>query len=231
MTILTAAQDAIAVLVGRRPAAVVSSTDEICVEMTAIAQDAAVEIAKAYDWQELIEFHEIVADGTSGSYPLPADYSRMVQASEMFDPNNWCWGYEHITDYSKWLYYKNRDFSFAHPGAWIIRKNEFHFLPVPEAGQKANFPYVSCNLFVSESGAPKKRITSDDDRFVLSERLLTLALIWKYKASKGLDYQQEVDDYNVALSQETNSNRGAYVIRSRRSGITRNTRSAYPWPL
>src|SRR5690554_6151028 len=230
MTILTAAQAAIAKLVGRRPPAVVSSTDEICVEITALAQEAAVEIAKAHDWQELTEVHEITADG-SDAYPFPSDYGRMVQASEIFDPNNWCSGYHHVPDYSEWLQYQIGGIGLISPGIWTIRKNAFHFMPAPAAGQKAIFPYVRNTIFTSQNFNLKSRITSDGDSFVLDERLLTFALVWKYKAMKGLDYQQEVDDYNIALSQEMTRNKGARVTRSRRHGGSLDIRAAWPWPL
>ena len=230
MTILTAAQAAIAKLVGRRPPAVVSSTDEICVEITALAQEAAVEIAKAHDWQELTEFHEITADG-SDAYPFPSDYDRMVLATELFDPDNWCWGYHHVPDYSEWIQYQISGIGLISPGIWTIRKNKFHFLPVPEIGQRAIFPYISRNIFTSQNGSPKDVITSDNDSFVLDERLLTLALIWKHKAMKGLDYQQEVDDYNIALSQEMTRNKGARAIRKNYRGYPMNAYPAWPWPL
>ncbi|WP_166015789.1 MULTISPECIES: hypothetical protein [Chelativorans] len=231
MTILTAAQAAIAKLVGRRPAAVVSSTDEICVEITALAQEAAVEIAKACDWQELTEFYEITADGEASAYPFPSDYDRMVQASEIFDPNNWCWGYHHVPNYSEWILYEIRKIAMLTPGIWTIRKNQFHFMPTPAAGQKAIFPYISKNIFLSQNEAPKDTITSDSDSFVLDERLLTLSLIWKYKAMKGLDYQQEVDDYNIALSQEMTRNKGARTIRKGCRFRTIGAYPAWPWPL
>lgn len=231
MTVLSAAQQAIMKLVGRKPAAVVSATDEICVEITALAQEAAVEIAKACDWQELTEFHEIIADGAASSYPFPSDYDRMVQASEIFDPNNWCWGYHHVPDYSEWLQYQIGGIGLISPGIWTIRKNEFHFMPAPAAGQKAIFPYVRNTIFTSQNGNLKSTITSDSDSFVLDERLLTLALLWKYKAMKGLDYQQEVDDYNIALSQAMARNKGGRVIRSRRHGGSLDVRAAWPWPL
>lgn len=230
MTILTAAQSAIARLIGERPAAVVSSTDEICVEMTALAQDAAAEIAQGYDWQALTRYHTITGDGETKAYPFPSDYDRMVQASEMFDPDNWCWGYQHVSDPSEWLDYEIGGGALINPGVWTIRENQFHFLPAPAASGQAVFPYITRNIFRDINGTPKTTITADTDEFRLDERLLTLALLWKYKAMKGLDYQQEMDDYNVALSQRIAKDRGARTISSRRYRPL-NTRPAWPWPL
>lgn len=233
MTVLSASQQAIMKLVGQKPASVVSSTDEICVEMTALAQEAAVDIAKSHDWQNLTEFYTVTANGTDSTYPFPSDYDRMVQASEFYDPNNWCWGYCHITDYGEWLQMTNRGIGMLTPGAWTIRKNQFHFLPTPAAGQEAVFPYVSKNIWTSANGNPKAAVTSDGDTFALDERILTLALIWKWLSLKRMDYQQEFVDFELALSQKQTRDKGARTIHSGRSRPLRgmNIGPAWPWPL
>ncbi|HRQ33960.1 MAG TPA: hypothetical protein PLM89_12740, partial [Anaerolineales bacterium] len=117
--------------------------------------EQATDIAKAHEWQNLTEFHTITANGTDSAYPFPTDYDRMVQASEFYDPNNWAWGYCHITDYGEWLQMLNRGIGMLTPGAWTIRKNQFHFLPTPASGQEAVFPYISKNIFTDTDGAPK----------------------------------------------------------------------------
>lgn len=232
MTVLTAAQSALAKLVGRRPSAVVSSTDEICVEITALAQEAAVEIMKDHDWQALTEFYTITGDGAASAFPFPADYDRMVQATGLYDPNTWCWGYSHVSDYGEWMRYESGDAIVASPGVWNIRKNKFNFLPVPSAGQKAIFPYISKNVFSDATGAPKAILTADSDEFFLGDRILTLALIWKWLALKRMDCQQEIDDYNLALSQASTRDRGARVIRKGGGNLSAlNAQYAYPWEL
>lgn len=230
MTILSVAQDAAAKLVGRRPAAVVSSQGELEVELTALAQESAEEIATDYDWQDLVEFHTITADGEAESYPRPADYERMVERSKIFDPNNWAWGYVHVPNYSEWQFFKERRLGIVPPGIWQIRKNQFHFMPAPPVGRDAIFPYVTKNVFTDINGAPKARITADTDVFVLDERLLTQAIIWKWKQMKGFDYQQEIDDYNLRLNQCKADDKGARGIRSFGDPLY-GFPTAYPWPL
>jgi hypothetical protein len=231
MTILSASQQAIMRLVGQKPAAVVSSSDEICVEMTALAQDAAEEIAKANDWQALIKFHTITADGVESAYDMPDDYDRMVLASGMYDPDIWFWNYRNVSSYGEWLQYQISNIGVISPGIWTIYQNQFHFLPVPGSGQKAVFPYVSKNIFTAASGDGKSSITNDTDSFVLGDRILTLALIWKWLSLKRMDYQQEMDDYNIALSEMAARDRGSRVIRSGRPIPRANIGLAWPWPL
>lgn len=231
MTILSASQSAIARLVGRRPAAVVSSTDEICVEVTAIAQEAAEDIAKDHDWQKLTKYHTITADGASSAYPMPSDYDRMVLATDLYDPENLCWNYQHVPDAGEWIQYVNSGFGLLTPGMWTMRDDQFHFLPVPAAGQQAIFPYISNAIFRDQNGSPKATITQDSDSFALDERLLTLGIIWRWLSLKRMDYQQEMEDYNIALSQAEARDKGSRVIRSKNRLAPGNFSIAWPWPL
>jgi hypothetical protein len=61
------------------------------------------------------------------------------------------------------------------PGGWIILGGEFKFWP--SVNGTATFPYISKYIVLDGDGVTlKETFTSDDDTFVLSERLLTLGL-------------------------------------------------------
>lgn len=231
MTILTATQNAVMRLVGQRPNAILSSQETIAVEMTALVKESCVDIMKAHDWQELTEFRTITGDGTTAAFDLPDDYDRQVMATEFYDPATWCWNYQHVSDYGRWIKYKNGGFALITPGIWTIRKNQFHFLPVPPAGKEAEFIYISNKIFLGENGTHKTELTSDDDSFVLDERLLTLALIWRWKEIKQMDYGEDLKNYDIALSQAMSRDKGARTIRTRRMGTRRGFSYAFPWSL
>jgi len=230
MTIYTAASQAISRLISRKLPSVVASQEEIAVEITSLAWEAAVDIAKSHDWQAITEYTEIEGNGTDTEFPLPTDYDRMLMASELFDPNTWAWNYWHITDYSAWVFQTSRGMTIT-PGAWMIRKNKFHFSPAPAADQKATFAYIGKNLFLSAGGTPQQDIIRDDDIFVLSERLLTLSLIWRWKQMKQMSYSEDYDLYFNALSQEAARDGGSRVITGRSRNSFPGAVNAWPWPL
>jgi hypothetical protein len=231
MTALSACQDAIARLVARRPNSVFASDEEICVEIASLANEAATDIAKANDWQALTEFYDITGDGVTAAFAFPADYDRMIQATDIYDPANWCWGYEHIVNYGEWIIRNARGIGLL-PGAWIIRKNQFHFYPVPASGATATFPYISKNWAASSGGTAKSVFDRDDDVFALDDRILTLALIWRWKSMKGMDYGEDVKNYDIALSQSMTRDKGGRTIRKGSSALTGlNTSVGWPWSL
>lgn len=191
-----------------------SSTDQVAIEMSDLANEVAADIASQHDWQALTKIHSLT--GGAESYPLPADYDRMTFKADVDDASTWFWGYEPFDSVNDWMRYTSGHFQSTHPGGWIILGGELRFHPAPQSN--AQFPYVSTQWARSESGDPKSVFDRDDDTFLLSERLLTLGLIWRWKAQKGLEYAEDMATYEQILAQEMARDRGSYVLRSPRGG-------------
>lgn len=228
MSALSACQNAIARLVATKPNSVFASDTEICVEIASLSNEAAADIAKGHDWQVLTKLKTINGDGTTESWPLPDDYDRMVNGTEVHS-GTWVWQRYTNTGLDGWLDLKSLMPAIP-PGYWDILGGTMNFVPVVSTGDTAQFYYVS-NLWArAAGGTPKAAFDRDDDAFALDERLLTLALIWRWKSMKGMDYQEDMRNYDIALSQAMARDGGSRVMRSngRRSF---NTRVGWPWEL
>lgn len=238
MTVLTALQSAMIRLVGRKPNTVFSTTSQTEVELADLATEVAIDIMKSHDWQALTEIETITGDGATSAFPFPADYDRMVVASDLYDPETWAWGYHHIATVGEWIRYLDGNYIVpAQPGAWIILGNEFNFTPTPADGAVAKFPYISRNFALSAPASgtgiitPKAAFTADSDTFVLDERLITLGVIWRYREQKGMGYAEDMATYENALSQAQARDRGPSVIHTRISRVPRNVRFGWPGEL
>lgn len=230
MTVLSAMQSAAVRLIGRKPSTFFSSQQTFEVEIVDLLNDVADDIAKSHDWQALTKVHTITGNGTDEAFPLPSDYDRMLIDSDVFDPNNWAWGYFHYTNLNRWLRDKAQGFTMI-PGGWIMLADQFNFFPIPAAAANAEFPYISGELARSTAGAPQSAFQSDDDVFVLPEKLLTLGLIWRYRAQKGMGYAEDMQNYEIALSQAQARDGGSKVIRSNSRVRRGNIGIAWPWEL
>lgn len=208
MTVLSAANSAaIRVNVGSLPA-LFPSTDHIAVEFRDLIQEVAEDIAEAAEWRDLIK----TATLTGGSsFPKPADFDRMLKGQGVQDATNWFWGYHPFSDVSEYIAAVNGAMPLISPGGWIILDGEFKFWPA--AVGTATFPYVSNLIVRSSGGTLKPAFTADDDTFVLDERLLTLGLIWRYRAQKGVDYSEDMANYEMALAQAMDRDKGARMLR------------------
>jgi hypothetical protein len=62
------------------------------------------------------------------------------------------------------------------------------------------------------SGSAKAAFTADDDTFVLDERLLTLDCIWRWKAQKGLEYAEHMQNAEIARSKAISDDKGPRIL-------------------
>jgi hypothetical protein len=231
VTVLAACQSAFVRLVGRKPTTIFSSPNQMELEIADLATDVAVDIMKSNEWRVKTLLHTLTGDGVTSSFPLPPDYDRMALAQHVHDPNNWLWGYTAVESLDEWMLITTSHFYGIPPGWWIILGGTIQFAPTPAAGTQAMFAYISKNIGSAADGSAIMSFTKDDDTFILDERLLTLGLIWRWKAQKGLEYAEDMTNYEIALTQAQARDKGSSAIRKGWPHLFPRTGYAWPWPL
>ncbi|GMB80541.1 hypothetical protein NN6n1_13230 [Shinella zoogloeoides] len=231
MTLLTACQNAAVLLLGRKPDTIFSSTDVFSLEMQVLANEVACDIARSHDWQALVRTHSIMPDGVATTFPLPTDYGRMLLDSEIYNQTNWAWGYTHVTRADDWLRMKVQDFTVIVPSAWTMQGDQFEFLPAPSSSATAKFVYITKNIIKSETNQAKANFTDDEDKFALSERLLTLGLVWRWRELKRLEASTDQANFEKAFAEIAARDGGSKIIRKGGRPIYGDFRIAWPWPL
>lgn len=208
MTLKTAVDSAAIRTVGNVPTSVFGSSAQISLEMADLATEVAIEIAESAEWRSLVKIAEMVG---ADSFPKPADYDRMMSGQGILNKDSWFWGYINFQSVEEYLMAINGRLPMMQPGGWILLGDEFKFYPAPTG--IAQFPYISSHIVRANDGTTKAGFTADDDTFILSERLLTLGLIWRWKAQKGLEYSEDMALYQQALGQEQNKDKGERMLR------------------
>ena len=229
MSLLSALQSASVRLIGRRPSTFFSATGVFEQKLTDLANEVANDIMESEDWQVLTTIYNIVGDGVTENFPIPADFDGMILNSDIQNLQDWAWGYEHITDINDFIFRRARGFQ-PFPGAWIIYGNQFQFTPAPAVGNSASFPYTSKYFATDNVGVPKAAFTLDTDLFRLPDRLLTLGLVWRYRENEKLDYTGDMEAFQKAMDEYTNKDKGSQIIRRGRR-LSGNFAYAYPWLL
>jgi hypothetical protein len=225
MTILSACQEAAIELSQTEPTSVFSTTDTFAKELRVQANKSAVAIMKAYDWQALTRRATITGDGSDTSFPLPTDYDRMAAKTNLASSSTNV-DLVKATDLDQWDYFLNH-MSTTTPGYWIILGGELQVLPAPSSGVVHSYYYIS-NYVVSGS---KTAFTADTDTFVLPERLLTLSIIWRWRASKRLEYAEDLQNFEIAMGEETSRDKGSRILIAGQQRVPYNVQTAYPGPL
>lgn len=97
---------------------------------------------------------------------------------------------------------------------YYIRNGTLYFDPVPSAGDSCYFEYVSHNWAVSSDGLTRRsRFTMDDDLPLFDDELLQAGLKWRWNKSKGLDYQEDFQDYEMMVADAITGDKTARRIK------------------
>lgn len=230
MTILAAMQSAAIRLVGYRPSVFFSSQQKFEQEIVDLVNEAAIDIARYADWQDLIAVANFVGDNVTTAFNLPDNYDRMMITASIQDPNNWVWGYQNVGTIDDFLWMKDRGWG-PYPGVWTIYDNQFQFYPAPSGG--AQFPYISKYTVRDQGGSTKEAFTADNDSYIINggERLITLWLVWRWRENKKLDASGDMENFTKAIDELAGKNSGTKIMRSGTARRWGNTRVAWPYLL
>lgn len=212
MTILSAMQSAAIRLVGRKPTQFFGSTDQFELEITDLIQEAAVDIMKKADWQALLVFEEQAGDGSTIAFDLPSDFDHMTMNGKVH-AIAWENGqYTHAEDLAQWIDVTDT-FTTGSPGYWIVIANQLNVYPAMPASEQARYYYISNKIALDTDGTTTKAaFDADTDTFRIDERLLTLALVWRWRHQKRMEYAEDFENYEQALSEAVGRQKGSRQI-------------------
>lgn len=196
-------------------------------EVTDLVNEVADDLRKAHDWQVLTKLATLTGDGNTEDLTLPSDFGRLLLDPKIWDAS-WDTLYFRKAE-SPDAYYVQKTFtSSGAPGWWIILGGKLNIWPILGDTRQAKFYYIKNQVGTDNDDAAITQFSADDDTSLLPERLLTLGVIWKHKAQKGLEYAEDLANYEKALGDFIRDDKGASVIRMGGSSF----RGAYgtPWP-
>lgn len=226
MTVLAAIQNACAILPLNRPDGVFAGQEREHFELQVLANMAADHIAKDYEWQKLKQIATILGDGASREFDFPADYDRMLKQAELRTARC-ALPLTHVIASDAWLDMSLRPFNQV-TGAWTVYDGRLHIAPAPVAGEEIKYFYMSGRWAIDKNATPKALFTADDDMFRLSEKLLELCMIWKWRGNKGLAYAQDLDAYEDAKEKLVTADKGSRFITIGGGGRYCRPEAAYP---
>jgi hypothetical protein len=131
-----------------------------------------------------------------------------------------------ISDSDEWLQRRQHGYINAW-GEWALFGSYMYIQPVMGAGVIANFFYLQKNCINLAGGGRGDVFMSDDDTFVLDERLLKLGMIWQWKALKGSPYAEDMATFMDALTRASGADKPAPIMIHR---LPSSVTAAYPYP-
>lgn len=232
MTVLSAIQTAAPWIGITVPTAIYSATDRTSVEMQAMANEAAQGICDDFDWQKLKLLNTITGDGSDEDWTLPTDYARMPKKTRLWPSETPNSPLTQVESEDDWLGLDVQNFD-AVTGRWIIYGGELHIKPAIASAATVKHFYIS-NKIISASGSStltKTEFTVDTDSFFLGDRILKLAVIWRWKAAKGRPYAEDLENYNAVRDSLAAGDKGSKILRLGSNRTPSGVTIAYPGEL
>lgn len=231
MTVLSAIAQACTTIGLDPPTVVFGSTAREYQELASIANEMAQAMAfDGHDWTRLKSLATLTGDGVQASFEFPNDYRRMLKKARLWPsstPNGFL---THYADTDQWL----GDTAYASgwvTNGWTIIGDQIYVRPTIPNASTVQFYYLSSNYAKAADGTPKAIFDTDTDTFRLDERVLKLGIIWRWRASKGLPYAEDMQTYETALANVVGADKGSNIIMEGRQRFHGDVSIAYPWPL
>ncbi|AVA22470.1 hypothetical protein [Rhizobium sp. NXC24] len=211
MSLLTIIQNVCAELSLAIPGLVMGSPDPMTTQLRILCQRAGDDLARDHDWSILLIQRTFTATGAMPEpAEPPADWERFTDNSVIWN-NSRLWQLNGPVD--PWTWQRNLIInSNPVPQLWRMIGGKLAIYP-NVSGETMSYEYISKN-WIAVSGGPSTAATwaNDNDTALIPERLVELSLMWRWKRAKGLDYAQEMDNFERSKESEVGSDRAASAV-------------------
>lgn len=233
MTILSAARDAAVKLNRTQPTSLFSPTSDItfAAELLLAAKEVAESLVKEeHDWRDLTSLATCVGDAATTVFPLATvapGYTRLIKGGKLHSLRFRNATFRPAKDLDEWLFLKD-NLLVGSPGNWVILNGSVQIFPPMPVSDTARFYYISNLYALKTDGTPQAAFVADTDMFALDERLLRLGIVWRWRANKGLEYAENLKDYEVAKMAAMGVATGNQIITVGRQRVSGAHNVAYP---
>jgi hypothetical protein len=202
----------------------ISSTDQNFIQLTGLLNSAGQELVELWPWEVLVSDFEITtAAEDTGTYPLPADFSYMIDQTGWDRSNNVA--IAGPLSAQDWTYLKGRDLvNQTIYASFRLFKGEFNIFPQPPpVDLEISFEYISRNWAASAGGLPQDSVALSSD-FVLYEPILIIKYLkCKWLEAKGFDSSSARLEFDNMFLSRTGKDVGAEIVSAGRN------RRGYPY--
>lgn len=205
MTLLTMITNVCAELNLDQITSVISNNDPTTQQLLRLAQRAGDEMARDYDWSDLVVQRSFAAISSNIQTEPPADFERYKANSSLWN-NSRLWKLNGPVEPDEWQRLTIIN-SQPVPQVWRTLGGKLAIYP-PVAGETLSYEYLTKN-WIQTTGSTTATWQADTDTAILSERIIELSVIYRWKKAKGFEYGGAERDYDDAMESEVGSDRAA----------------------
>jgi hypothetical protein len=206
------------------PTSAVSSTDQDTQQMVVFAQDAGRELMERANWVNLDTAGTVTGDGVSTLFQLPQDWIRFSPSDK--SPR----GALVSNKYPLWPLYgpiNTEDLNLlkALPAStvrpvWRIIGGALEIWPALALAELVTFNYYSSFWIMNAARTVSRAaFAADDDFSLIPEDTVMKGAVWRWKASKGLQYAEEFRAYEQSLSRNNAQQMTERIVETSRKWL------------
>lgn len=214
-SILSIAQDAAAEVSLAEPAGLFSaSNDATPKKLLRMITRTCRQLANVHDWTALRREHvftTVAQAEQTNAWPSDADFRRFVP--ETIWNRTTTWQVQGPLSAAEWQAHQAQNTARVFD-AFMIRDGKFLMEPAPPAGETIAYEYVS-KAIGTDSGGTTYRLAfaaDTDVPLIEDDELITLGVVWRMRASEGLDYSEEVREYDHRVATLRSNDGGQRVV-------------------
>ena len=203
MTALTIAQNAANRIKIPTPAALFGSSDDQAILLRNLMNEEGKTLAgggEASDHPWTVLITEKTFNGVAAAIQtsaVPSDFNYIINESMWNRTRKWrCTG---PLDSKEWQYLQAIPSANVYP-YFRFQGGNLLIYPSPTAGDTFAYEYVSKNWTQTSSGTGIAAMTADTDVSLIDDEILTRGVVWRFLASKGLDYAEAFRKYEIYLA-------------------------------
>lgn len=211
MTALSIIANATARLGLNVPSVVFASTDQQVIQLRTLMNQEGLEVSSRHNWVVLQTQWEFSTVATAIQVSaIASDFDHIINDSmwdrtsdrPVYGPlNAQEWQREKAGPTFTSVYY-----------AFRFRGTDLMMTPTPASGLSVFYEYVSTLWAENASGSGLTVMTADTDVSRMPEEMITLGVIWRFKAAKGLDYSQDYKTYSDFVEESVARDGGAPML-------------------
>ncbi len=204
-----------------QPASVIDNvTDPNVRKLLRLAQKSVRLIAKRHEWQGMVVLHtwtSIAAELQTDSPLDQDDYHKLLDSADLWDRGNSRRWTGPLSNRS-WQRLTNSVTTGSVAGYWRLVGGALRMYPAPEAGLTLDLPYLSSYPVASDGGVAQAKFEADDDVPRVPDDLVILDMTWRWRHSIGLDYAEDMNDFEREMERATSADGGTHVMMTGRGG-------------
>jgi hypothetical protein len=228
MTLLTIAQNILRETKANTiPSTIIGNNQDSAKQVLEALDIAIVNVARAFDWQQLQKEHTFDSVASTKGYDLPSDFDRII--------DNTFWNTTRLrtaigpTSSKDWRILNNSTISGATANDYFrIREDKTEIFPTPTGVWSYIYEYITDLIVDSSGGVGQTGWEADTDVPNVDAYLVRLDATWRLQNMQGKSYAEKQREFDLALAERISRNGGNQTIRHVSNTGIDTSRIGYP---